>query len=56
MQQLADIKKILKKLKPELVKRFYVHTIGLLGSLVRKDFSAASDIDIIVDFNQPVGI
>jgi uncharacterized protein len=28
----------------------------LFGSIVRDDYSAASDIDIIVDFDQPVGI
>ena len=56
MKQLADIKKILQQLKPELVQRYHVQTIGLFGSVVRDDFSSSSDIDIIVDFNQPVGI
>ena len=56
MRQLAEIKEILKQLKPELAQRFHVQTIGLFGSIVRDDFSADSDIDIIVDFNRPVGI
>ncbi len=56
MRQLANIKKKLKQLKPELKQKFNVDTIGLFGSIVRDDFSPSSDIDIIVDFNQPIGI
>ena len=56
MKQLADIKQILKQLKPELFQKFHVQTIGLFGSVVRDDFSSSSDIDIIVDFDQPIGI
>jgi predicted nucleotidyltransferase len=56
MKQLAEIKQTLAHLKPELYKRFYVHSLGLFGSVVRDDFSPSSDIDIIVDFDRPVGI
>ena len=56
MAQLTEIKKVLEQLKPELAQRFFVHTIGLFGSVVRDDFSASSDIDIIVDFKKPIGI
>ena len=51
-----SIKNTLTQLKPELVQRFYVNSIGLFGSIVREDFNASSDIDIIVDFTKPVGI
>lgn len=44
------------QLKPELVRHYHVHTIGLFGSVIRNDFSSASDIDIIVDFSKPIGI
>lgn len=44
------------QLKPELVRHYHVHTIGLFGSVVCNDFSPASDIDIIVDFSKPIGI
>jgi len=56
MAQLSEIKQILAQLKPELAQRFGVHSIGLFGSVVRDDFSASSDIDIIVDFSKPIGI
>jgi hypothetical protein len=47
----------LTMLKPELQKRFYVNNIGFFGSIVRNDFSPEkSDLDVIVDFQKPVGI
>lgn len=56
MTTLDTIQQALKAMKPEISRRFFVSSIGLFGSVVRKDFSANSDIDIIVDFNKPVGI
>ena len=56
MEQLADVKNILEQIKPELAQKYHVMTIGLFGSVVRKDFMAGSDIDIVVDFDRPVGI
>lgn len=56
MEQLSEIKQVLTQLKPELSRRFHVQSLGLFGSVVRDDFSASSDIDIIVDFDRPVGI
>lgn len=56
MTELNDIKQTLAQLKPELMARFHVRSIGLFGSVVRDDFSPSSDVDIIVDFSQPIGI
>ena len=56
MKELATIKEIIKELKPELEKKFHVSSIGIFGSVVRNDFSENSDVDIIVDFSQPIGI
>lgn len=56
MGQLAEIKQVLEQLKPELAQKFHVQTIGLFGSVVRDDFSPSSDIDIIVDFDRPIGV
>ena len=56
MAHLTSIKNILQKLKPELVNKYHVQSIGLFGSIVRDDFSNSSDIDIIVDFSRPIGI
>ncbi len=44
---------ILKKLKPELVKRFGITRLALFGSTVRDEAREDSDIDIIVSFDGP---
>lgn len=36
--------------------KYNVSELGLFGSVVRKDFNADSDIDIMVDFSEPIGI
>ncbi|MEY3576640.1 MAG: hypothetical protein RL394_222 [Bacteroidota bacterium] len=56
MKEIATIKQIIKELKPELEKKFHVSSIGIFGSVVRNDYSENSDVDIIVDFSQPIGI
>jgi predicted nucleotidyltransferase len=56
MNYLENIKNDLKMLMPELSAKYFVETIGLFGSVVRKDFSEKSDIDIIVNFKRQVGI
>jgi uncharacterized protein len=56
MKGLQSIMKILVQLKPELVEKFHVSSIGIFGSAVRDDFRPGSDVDIIVDFNKQVGV
>ena len=56
MTTYAEIKDMLRRLKPELQQRFHVSEIGMFGSVVRDDFTPSSDIDIVVDFSKPVGI
>lgn len=57
MSSLQSIKEVLQRIKPELASTFHVKSIGLFGSVVRDDFSEAkSDVDIIVEFSQPIGI
>ena len=47
---------MLVELRPEMVERYHVSSIGLFGSIVRDDFKPTSDVDIIVEFNRPVGV
>lgn len=54
--ELIAVKDVLTRLKPDLVKRYPIASIGLFGSIVRDDFTAESDVDIIVDFNDRIGI
>ena len=56
MSEFTTIKKVLAQLKPELIEKYNISSIGLFGSIVRDDFSKDSDIDIIVDFSKPIGI
>ncbi|MCX6291519.1 MAG: nucleotidyltransferase family protein [Bacteroidetes bacterium] len=57
MTQFESIFSTIQKLKPELIRKYGVSSIGLFGSIVRDDFSPGkSDIDIIVDFSKPIGI
>jgi uncharacterized protein len=53
---LVSVKDILSKLKPELLKKYPISSIGLFGSIVRDDFTENSDVDIIVEFNDKIGI
>ena len=52
----SEIIKILEQNKSLLFSRYPIKSLGLFGSAVRDDFNATSDIDILVDFSQPVGI
>ncbi len=56
MDYLSKIEKQLKQIKPHLASKYHVNTLGLFGSVVRNDFTAKSDIDILVDFGKPIGI
>lgn len=49
------IEKILKSQKPYLKTNFHVKTIGVFGSFARGEEKKNSDIDILVEFYQPIG-
>jgi len=42
--------------KSFLEDKFFVKEIGLFGSVARGDQTQQSDIDILVDFKNPIGI
>jgi predicted nucleotidyltransferase len=48
-----NILKVLHEKSEIIHQRFGVKTIGLFGSWVRKQASPASDIDLLVEFDQP---
>jgi predicted nucleotidyltransferase len=53
---LSTIQEKLRQVKHQLAEKYHVNSIGLFGSIVRSDFKPESDIDIMVDFSQPIGI
>lgn len=55
MKTKDQILEVLRGLMPELEKQYNVKTIGLFGSALRGDQSSKSDIDVLVEFRNPVG-
>jgi len=56
MEKFEKIKKKLKELTPILKNRFKVKTIGIFGSYLRKEEKRESDLDILVEFYEPIGL
>lgn len=50
-----DILLKLKELKPLLYKDYSVKEIGLFGSFSDETFTEESDIDLLVEFERPIG-
>jgi predicted nucleotidyltransferase len=46
---------ILKQKKAELTSQFGVKSLLLFGSVARNEATSASDVDLLVEFNRPVG-
>jgi len=45
----------LRELKPTLNKEFAVKEIGLFGSFSDVSYTSESDIDLLVEFERPIG-
>ncbi len=55
MKRKDQILTLLKKQLPYLRSNFKVKSIGLFGSYAREEQTETSDIDMLVDFEAPVG-
>jgi len=55
MKTLEEIKKRIKQYRQELEDKYKVKTIAIFGSYIRGEQNEKSDIDILVEFNEPVG-
>jgi len=56
MRDIDRIKHLLASHKMELREEFKVRDIGVFGSYIRGEQRKASDIDILVEFAEPVGL
>lgn len=56
MQNVEAIKRTLSGHKAELRKKFKVKNIGVFGSYVRGEQKWSSDVDVLVEFEEPVGL
>lgn len=54
-KKLRDIEKIVKENKVLLTKQFKVKEIGIFGSVVRGEDKETSDVDILIEFDEPIG-
>lgn len=55
MRQAVDIESKLQQLKPLLADRFHVSKIGYFGSYASGQQTGRSDLDLLVEFSQPIG-
>jgi uncharacterized protein len=55
MRQSIDIETKLLELKPVLSERFHVSKIGYFGSYAAGGQTEKSDLDLLVEFSQPIG-
>lgn len=53
---LATTKKILKQSIPQLRESYSVRRLGVFGSVARGDSTQTSDVDVLVEFAQPIGL
>ncbi len=51
-----DVVEIIREELPYLIKSFGVKKIGLFGSFARGNPEADSDVDILIDFEKPIGL
>ncbi len=56
MKTVDEIRDILAQHKKELADRYKVKEIGIFGSYIRGEQKKDSDLDILVEFKEPIGL
>ena len=56
MNSIATISQKLAAYKPVLAKKYGVKEIGIFGSYVRGEETQKSDVDVLVDFTESMGL
>lgn len=56
MKSVGEIRATLEQHREELEKQYRVREIGIFGSYARGEQTEASDVDILVDFAEPIGL
>jgi len=56
MKTIEGLKQTLAEHKLEIKKKFKVKSIGIFGSYVRNEQKKRSDVDVLVEFVEPVGM
>ncbi|MBA7598549.1 hypothetical protein ES703_05567 [subsurface metagenome] len=55
MKSKEEVLRALKEELPRLREKFNVKSIGLFGSWVRGEQTGQSDVDVLVEFEKPIG-
>ncbi len=53
---LTIIERKIKAKKPYLSKRYRVKELGIFGSYLHREEKASSDLDLLVEFDKPIGL
>jgi len=56
MKNVEDIEKIIEREKEELLRGYKIKNIGIFGSYAKNTAKEKSDIDLIVEFEEPVSL
>ncbi|MGD2248275.1 MAG: nucleotidyltransferase family protein [Candidatus Methanofastidiosia archaeon] len=56
MKEIDTVKSIISNHMDVLTEKYHVKTMSVFGSYVRDEQTKTSDIDILVEFTQPVGL
>ncbi len=56
MKKLVEIKKLLAQHQQRIKDAYGVKRLGIFGSVARNEASELSDIDILVEFDKPIGL
>jgi predicted nucleotidyltransferase len=56
MTSIEEIKIKLEQQKPKLSQKYPIKTLGIFGSYARNEATEDSDVDVLVEFSEPVGL
>lgn len=56
MKNVEEMRRKLEALKPLLKDKFKVRGIGIFGSYIRGEEKEKSDLDILVEFEEPISL
>lgn len=55
-KKLTEIKQILSRNREQLLRDYSVKEIGIFGSYIRNEQKKNSDLDILVEFEEPISL
>ena len=56
MKSVVELRRRLEALKPELAAAYKVREIGIFGSYARGEQRERSDLDVLVEFSEPISL